>query len=792
MNKVKRIFLMLLLCSVYLSAQVTDIIKTVNLTAGKTDSVLISDMFFSPEYEIKIPNDNLFPMKYNAEKGYLYFYPPADKEGYFLLSVYSGNEKLSFPVFVKQAITHTFTFIPRKKYAEISIFGEFNGWNRHKDYLTDENDDGIYEVTLEMDPGKYQYKFYADGIEIVDPSNPDSVNNGMGGYNSVIVIPERQKDYSFLHAVTYKERIESVDFFYYYERKNPPRKPSAAEVVALLDNSLIKPEKIDINGYEIKISLPKSMLEGRHYLRTAINFNGNSTNMQFVPVEGGKPVNNDSQFSWYDGVIYSLMIDRFANGDKSNDKPIEHDSLFQKANYYGGDFAGLKEKIEEGYFDSLGINVLWISPVYDNPNKAFREWPEPHRWFSGYHGYWPISSTRVEEHFGSFNDLKELIALAHEHGIKVLLDFVSNHVHKDHPFFNEHRDWFGKLELPDGRLNLRMWDEYRLTTWFEPYLPSFDYVHSSEAVDTMTANAIWWLKESGADGFRHDAVKHVPFLFWRELTRKLKTAFPGKEIYQIGETFGNYELVSSYVNNGQLNAQFNFNLYDIAQAAFIDSNVSFSELAKELKKTANIYGPIHLMGNIMDSHDKNRFIAYADGDLQLWQWNAVEEGWNDPPKVDNPSSYDKAELYYAYMFGIPGIPVVYYGSEFGMSGASDPDNRRPMRFGDQLNDHERKMLKDVSRLIKLRRNHTALRYGDFKVLHADKNTFAFVRSDMHERILIVINNSPNPQRVDLTFPAVYNINFLEDLLTGDSIYPERDFASVTVKGFGYRYLRIVK
>jgi cyclomaltodextrinase / maltogenic alpha-amylase / neopullulanase len=202
--------------------------------------------------------------------------------------------------------------------------------------------------------------------------------------------------------------------------------------------------------------------------------------------------------------------------------------------------------------------------------------------------------------------------------MKVLLDYVAHHVHIEHPYWNEHRNWFGKLELPDGRLNLRLWDEHRLTTWFEPYLPSFDFTASNEALEVMTDNAIWWLKETNIDGFRHDAVKHVPNSFWRRLTEKIKSKVEsdGRKIYQIGETFGGYDLISSYVNNGQLDAQFNFNLYDNAISVFLTPTSTFKVLDTEMKKTFNVYGVNHLMGNLMDSHDKTRFMAYADGDIE--------------------------------------------------------------------------------------------------------------------------------------------------------------------------------
>jgi len=496
---------------------------------------------------------------------------------------------------------------------------------------------------------------------------------------------------------------------------------------------------------------------------------------------------------WEDGVIYSIMIDRFRNGDSANDNPVKHDSIFVQANYQGGDLRGIIGKIDEGYFDSLGINILWISPVYDNPNVAFREYPPPHRWYSGYHGYWPISDTRVEEKFGSMEELRELVAKAHQHGIRVLLDFVAHHVHIDHPFYKDHPEWFGTLDLPDGRKNLRLWDEFRLSTWFEPYMPSFDFTKSPQAVDTVAANAIWWLKQTGADGFRHDAVKHVPNLFWRELTRRLKAEIeiPGNvRVYQIGETFGDYDLVGSYVNNGQLTAQFNFNLSYFAIPVFLESDRSFAFLDFHMKRTFAAHGQYHLMGNIMDSHDKVRFMAYADGKVKGQGVDTREMAWNDPPTVDHASSYKKAEQYLAYMFTIPGLPVVYYGSEFGMTGADDPDNRRLMRFDEQLSDWERGMLAETQRIVKIRNAHTALRYGDFLTLRADETIYAYLRADFNERLLVVLNKSEQPMHADLLIPEAINARAVVDINTGESFTVATNKVSIPIAGIGWRVLKI--
>ena len=436
---------------------------------------------------------------------------------------------------------------------------------------------------------------------------------------------------------------------------------------------------------------------------------------------------------------------------------------------------------------------MWISPVYDNTKKAFREYPKPHRWFSGYHGYWPVKPRSVEEEFGTMAKLKELIKTAHKHNVKVLLDIVAHHVHIDHPYYKEHGDWFGHLELPDGRLNIRIWDEYRLTTWFEPFMPTFDFIDSKDAVKTVTNDAIWWLKTTGADGFRQDAVKHIPNKFWRMLNRKLKKEVEipqNKDIFQMGETFGSYDLVKSYVNNGQLPAQFNFNLYDVAIPTFINNDASFAQLDKEIKKGLEIFGYNNLMGNIMDSQDKDRFMAYADGDLAINDANSIEIGWNNPPKVNNKSSYEKERLYLSYLLSIPGIPTIYYGDEIGMTGAADPDNRRMMRFGNQLSNYERENLVEVRKLINLRKMNPALQYGDYFSLQADKNIFAYIRSDMNERILVVMNKNQEKEEVNLGLPVYYCITKLVDLLSGENIDVINNKSTISVKGIGYRFFKL--
>ena len=717
--------------------------------------------------------------------------------GATLLEFSIAKGKYSIPILVNSAaassVSHTFRYRTESPVRTVTVEGNFNNWNKESDPLQDVDGDGMYERSILLEPGSYLYKFVVDGKEIVDPLNSATAPTGFESFNSVLRIADKDSIKPFLHIGGRAIVKEKYVFTFLYDGGVASKGLVRKNVVALLDNEKVNERNILIRGNAVDVRLSKQSLHGEKVLRVLVTQEGKNTNIQQVQLFHGEPAGGAKHTAkWDDGAMYSIMVDRFNNGDKKNDAPVKHDSIFVQANYQGGDFRGIINKIEEGYFDSLGINILWISPVYDNPNTAFREYPPPHRWYSGYHGYWPVNNFAVEEKFGTMDELRELVAKAHQRKIKVLLDIVAHHVHIDNPLYKEHPDWFGTLELPDGRKNLRLWDEQRLTTWFEPYMPSFDYTRSDTPIRFMTDNSIWWLNETGADGFRHDAVKHVPNEFWRALTRDLKEKVEipqKKKVYQIGETFGDYNLVASYVNNGQLSSQFNFTLSYFAIPVFIEPNESFTSLDYHMKKSFEAFGYNNLMGNIMDSHDKVRFMSYADGAVKLQGVDTREMAWNNPPVVKNPDSYKKAALYYAYLFTIPGLPVIYYGSEFGMTGADDPDNRRMMRFDDSLTVHEKAMLAETQRIVKMRNNHSALRYGDFYTLRADTTVYAYIRADMNERLLVVLNKNEHGQNFEFHLPALLRSKELYDVATGERMVVKDNTVPVKVSGMQWRVLK---
>lgn len=769
--------------------QIRDLIQPLKLTAGKADSLRVSDLFYAEHYDLNFQPHPDIDAKLIGEN--LVLQPKSAFEGMAALAFDLDGQRYHIPVHSQIKPTYTFRFQPETKPGKISVMGTFNSWNRSDTPMHDEDGDGVYEVTLALDAGRYQYEFVVDSREIYDPANPVKVPNGFGYFNSIAEVPPRHAGQTFLRRMGAEKSNGVLTLKFAYERDGQAEKLDKTQITALLDNRKIPAQSMTISKNQIEVSLDLYQITAEDVLRIAVTENGQSTPIQNVFLANQLDATPHNHTDWHNAVMYSIMIDRFADGDANNNRPVSSQKLSQKANYQGGDLQGILTKIQSGYFDSLGVNTLWLSPVNQNTDKAYPEWPPPHRYFSGYHGYWPIHHQRVDSRYGDMALLKKVVQEAHARDIKIILDFIANHVHEDHPFFRQHRDWFGSYDLPDGRKNIRLWDEYRLTTWFEPFLPSFDYPNSQTALDTMTDNAVWWLQQTGIDGFRQDAVKHIPNDFWRTLNRKIKSevAIPqNRHVYQIGETFGGYDLVSSYVNNGQLDAQFNFNLYDVAKYVFLSPDADFSILAAELQRTAAVYGSNHLMGNVMDSHDKVRYMAFADGDISLDGGEAIEAAWSHPPQVDDPASYKKLQIYLAYLMTIPGLPTLYYGDEIGMTGAADPDNRRMMRFDDDLTENERDHFAQVRQIVGLRKQFDALRTGDFRTLHTDKDCLIFMRSEMNERLLIAINKSDQPQQRSIELPAIYGSKTATDVITQQAHTIEKHMLTLEVPPIGWRAL----
>lgn len=500
--------------------------------------------------------------------------------------------------------------------------------------------------------------------------------------------------------------------------------------------------------------LPK--YAGRSYLRVYACDGKVLLNDLLIPLQDGEPVTATDRLTRHDPnaqVLYSVLVDRFYNGNPDNDAPLNRPDVDPRVDYKGGDLKGLTTKIEAGFFDSLGVNTLWISPISQNPDDAWGLYPDPLTKFSGYHGYWPIYNTKVDNRMGTDEELRELLATAHRHDMNVILDYVANHMHINSPTLKEHPNWITDSLLPDGRRNFELWDEARLTTWFDKHIPSLD-LEREDVCEAMTDTALFWVTNFDFDGYRHDACKHIPQNYWRMFTRKMKTRFPDRSLWMIGETYGDNELIGSYVKTGMLNAQFDFNIYHTAIDVLGKAGESMTRMADVIDESLASYGAHHTMGNISGNHDKIRFISLAGGAVR-WDEDGKYAGWHrdigvtaDGDPVKEKEAFRKALLLEVINLTIPGVPCIYQGDEYGQCGGNDPDNRRMMRFGG-LSDNEQWLLHETESLIRLRRSSMPLLYGDYQRLYADDAVLVFSRTYLGETVLVGINKGPSAVTVDL-------------------------------------------
>ena len=712
----------------YKDTKIFGLASPIQLT-GDSTRIIQSDYFTSPVIiDSIVSDDSALQVSYIDD--YIFIVANQDNRSISNLTLYAEGIPYSFLVKGNTTYNGKYIRLPNneKRINQLRIKSENRGWKLFNLLETDDTfrlDYGHYK------PGKYQYKLVADGKEIDDPNNPIKISNGMGGFNNVLEVKGPNKDQ--LPKIT-------TDSFTQTEIIISSEKTDG--VYAYWNNFRIEAKK---EGDKFKLLIPPfAKYEARSHIRVYGYNNVAASNDLLIPLAKGKVIIDPSKLNnndWHSSIMYFMMVDRFVDGDNSNNKPVNDPAILAKAQYYGGDIKGITQKIKAGYFQDLGINTIWISPITQNPIDAWGQFNNPDTKFSGYHGYWPITSTSVDYRLGNSADVKEMLRTAHSNGLSVLLDYVANHVHEQHAVYQKHKDWVTPLYLPDGTMNTEKWDEHRLTTWFDTFLPTLD-LEKQEVTDFMVDSAIYWITEYDFDGFRHDATKHIPNNFWRTLNKKVKKVSQekGKYIYQIGETYGSHELINSYIGSGLLDAQFDFNMYDNALPVFATQDESMTRLGEALEAGLSTYGYHHLMGNITGNQDKPRFMSYADGTLSFdTPWMEYKRiGWKQTIEVQDSLAYRKMAMFNAFNLTIPGIPIIYYGDEIGMAGAGDPDNRRMMRF-ENLKKQEAALQKEIGSLIQVRTKNLALVYGDFTIEENTTTKLKYTRRYFDNQVGITLN-----------------------------------------------------
>ncbi len=444
-----------------------------------------------------------------------------------------------------------------------------------------------------------------------------------------------------------------------------------------------------------------------------------------------------------DDIIYFVITDRFCKGDPHND---QHTDPTNPRAFHGGDFAGLRAKIP--YFKELGVTAIWLTPVYLNISDFFDS--------AGYHGYWAIDFDKIDPHLytplpgwveGSKAYLKDLVDDFHAAGLKVILDMVVNHTGYHSPEYENYPD--KKLRYPE-HFNLRQEDE--VTQWLSG-LPDLDH-RQPEVADYFVQNILDWIEETGIDAIRMDTVKHVDDTFWYLFKAQVKTSQP--QVTLLGEVL-NYDpdYVGRYQQQHDFDTLFDFPLCGQLKGCLVWDR-PMTELARPRLNAAEAkgildrnrpYSNANRLVTLLDNHDLDRRITTEILD-RVGHW-------------DRDLATRILKLCLSLLLTTRGIPQIYYGTEIGLEGGNDPDNRRDMpweRIGaDQRPKAEfpfaRQVYQHLQRLIGLRTSNPALRYGTLYTLYVDRFLYVFLREYRGRLVLVAINNGqlamPSPLKVEI-------------------------------------------
>ncbi|MBN2496089.1 MAG: glycosyl hydrolase [Deltaproteobacteria bacterium] len=625
----------------------------------------------------------------------------------------------------------------------ISLVGDFNFWDpvRHP---MDDLGDGWFRARIELEPGTVQYRIHIDGSSELDAYNPLTLFDPVGRENSAFHVPDCSRgDWEVERQAIEADGALELDLAFLRARSGAALDAGSVEVeldgVAWTD-AVLTP----VAGSE-RLQLRGRLASGKHRLIVRARDREGAEVDELVLPLWSEP----EPFDWRDALVYQVLVDRFRRGGGALDDAA------CISDFHGGDLFGVLEALEEGYFDSLGVCALWLSPLYDNPEGAFIG-RDGHA-SRAYHGYWPAAPRTVEPRFGGEQALQALVAAAHARGMRVLLDAVPNHVHIEHPLWTEHAGglWFN---FPEGDCICGMscsWETEIERCWFDPFLPDIRFAHPP-AVAQAVDDALWWIETFDLDGLRIDAVPMMPRLVVRHLRAALvdRLGAGGAHVYLLGETYtGRYgqDAIRYYLGPDSLSGQFDFPVLWALRDA-LAGRIALEELDAELLRSERAWeGSGAVMAPVLGNHDVPRFLSDVNGDPV----HLPRERPPGTPDTDKP--YQLLAMAWTFLLALPGAPVIYYGDEIGLPGAGDPDNRRNLRFGEELIPREQALLDHVRRLGQARRCSRSLRRGLRRTLLVTENLYVFARYLVDEAepktAICALNPATVDRELQVTLPS---------------------------------------
>lgn len=513
--------------------------------------------------------------------------------------------------------------------------------------------------------------------------------------------------------------------------------------------------------------------------------------------------------------FYFVMTDRFANGDPTNDtggrvgdRLVTGFDPTSTGFAHGGDLAGIRDRLD--YIQGLGTTAIWLTPAFVNKPVQGPAGSES----AGYHGYWITDFTRIDPRLGTNEEMAGLIEAAHERGMKVFFDIVTNHTadvisyeegrftyvdKASSPYLDadgtpfDDRDFAGTDDFP--ALDAATSFPY-IPTWRDPadatvkapdwlndptmyhnrgdstfegesseYGDFFGlddlFTERPEVVDGMSEIYRAWV-ELGVDGFRVDTVKHVNIEFWQEFSRAMAQsarAAGNDDFFMFGEVFDTRaDVVSRFTTEGRLPATLDFG-FQAAASSWLRSGSSMGLaglLADDDWYTdadSNVYALPTFLGN----HDMGRIAMMLDGLSQ-----------------DDEVTLKRVALGHSLMYLMRGQPVVYYGDEQGLAGRGGDQQARQDMFATAVPEYAEQdvlggppgsrdrfepahpLYRHIASLARLRDEHPALADGMIQSTYASDGpgVFAFSRVDRDTDVEYVVALNNTNAAVAVTVPTL--------------------------------------
>ena len=482
----------------------------------------------------------------------------------------------------------------------------------------------------------------------------------------------------------------------------------------------------------------------------------------------------NKEFVWQGANIYFLLTDRFNNGDKTNDINFDRTKETGKLRgFKGGDLKGITQKIKEGYFTDLGINAIWMTPIVEQIHGSTDEGTGN---TYGFHGYWTKDWTVIDPNYGTKEDLKELVEVAHSNGIRILLDAVINHtgpVTEKDPVWP--KEWVRTnpqctydnykntvtctlvKNLPDIKtesnnnveLPPQLVSKWKAEGRYEQEVKELDdFFKRTGYPRAPRFYIIKWLTdyitEFGIDGYRVDTVKHTEESVWQEFKKECDFAFnqykknnPEKvldanDFYLVGEVY-NYA-----ISHGKA---FDFgnkkvNYFDKAFNSLINFEIKWNAKQMETKDIFHKYDSL-LNSNLKGYGILNYMTSHDDG---------------QPFDKERKMPFKTANL----LLLTPGTSQVYYGDETARSlvidgTVGDATLRSFMNWDDlKNNDFTKEVHKHWQKLGQFRANHMAIGAGKHQLISQETNELVFSRTYKDDKVIVGLNFNNEEITIDVS------------------------------------------